>query len=895
MILEGNTRAFGAELAAHLLNPRDNDHVTVHGLDGFIADDLFGAFAEIEAISQATQCQKYLFSLSLNPPLEASVSVEIFEAVIDRAARVLGLSGQPRAVVFHEKLGRRHAHVVWSRIDAAKMKAIDLPHFKRKLFAVSRDLYLEQGWEMPEGFKDRRKRDPNRFTNAEAGQAKRAGRSPAELKAMFRALWETSDSQAAFAAALSEKGFVLARGDRRGIVAVDPSGKVWSLSRWCGVKAGELRGRIAEPELLPDVTEAARLARGMGGIDVPERGKAYKRFEEALAQMVARQRQERADLLARQREAEAARLRQTPKALRVAFLKITGRHRAFVESCAQETAQANASAQADRQRLIERHLAERRAFERAHAPSRGAAHLPQGDTRQRLELQDAPTELSAAVLRAQPALILDELSKTKAAFTRTDTLRALSRFFDAPASLRAQADAALSSPRAVRLPSDRTRFYTTRDFQAAEAKLGAAAAQLRARKTSGIAEPHAQAALSAKNAQMRRTFGSGLSDEQTRAIRHVLGKECLAHVVGLAGAGKSTMLSVAADAWRRQCVEVHGAALAGKAADSLQDASGIPSRTLASLEKSWKTGHAPIKSGDVLVIDEAGMVGTRQMARVAAKMSEIGAKLVLVGDPDQLQPIEAGMPFRDLVAKHGAARLTEVRRQRQDWQHDATRELARGETSQAVEAYRRAGAVKEHGRQDEAIEALAEQYAMDALASDTRHSRLALAHKRADVHALNQSIRAALRDQATQEADVLLQTEAGKRAFGPGDRLVFTGNDPELGVKNGMLGTVRKAARGKVVVELDGEDRQKVTFNPRDYQTFDHGYAVTIHKSQGVTVDRAYVLGSRSMDRHLTYVALTRHRDAVQLFTSLEDRPAWTQNREHQQKRPRTRDGPSLG
>jgi len=113
MILEGNARAFGAELAAHLLNPRDNDHVTMHGVDGFIADDLFGAFAEIEAISQATQCKKYLFSLSLNPPLEAFVSMETFEAVIDRAARVLGLSGQPRAVVFHEKLGRRHAHVVW--------------------------------------------------------------------------------------------------------------------------------------------------------------------------------------------------------------------------------------------------------------------------------------------------------------------------------------------------------------------------------------------------------------------------------------------------------------------------------------------------------------------------------------------------------------------------------------------------------------------------------------------------------------------------------------------------------------------------------------------------------------------------------------------------------------
>ncbi|WP_187430994.1 hypothetical protein ROLI_022200 [Roseobacter fucihabitans] len=207
MILEGNARGYGAELARHLLNIRDNDHVQVHLLDGFLADDLAGAFEEAEAISQATQCKKYLFSLSLNPPPDAPVSVEAFEDAIAKAETALGLTGQPKAVVFHEKNGRRHAHAVYSRIDGDQMKAVQLPHFKRKLMAVSRELYLEHSWEMPRGFDDRQQRDPNRFTHSEAGQAKRAKRDTVALKKMFRACWDGADNQQAFAAALADQGY----------------------------------------------------------------------------------------------------------------------------------------------------------------------------------------------------------------------------------------------------------------------------------------------------------------------------------------------------------------------------------------------------------------------------------------------------------------------------------------------------------------------------------------------------------------------------------------------------------------------------------------------------------------------------------------------------------------
>ena len=135
MILEGNERGFGGELARHLLNTRDNDHVSVHAVEGFIATDLTGAFAESEAIAQGTQCRKYLFSLSLNPPPGAKVTVKDFENAIARIEAKLGLAGQPRAIVFHEKHGRRHAHCVWSRIDSGRMRAINS---RDRSFSVSR-------------------------------------------------------------------------------------------------------------------------------------------------------------------------------------------------------------------------------------------------------------------------------------------------------------------------------------------------------------------------------------------------------------------------------------------------------------------------------------------------------------------------------------------------------------------------------------------------------------------------------------------------------------------------------------------------------------------------------------------------------------------------------------
>src|SRR3954452_13803018 len=173
-------------------------------------------------------------------------------------------------------------------------------------------------------------------------------------------------------------------------------------------------------------------------------------------------------------------------------------------------------------------------------------------------------------------------------------------------------------------------------------------------------------------------------------------------VVGYAGTGKSTMLGAAREAWEAQGYTVRGAALSGIAAESLEGGSGISSSTLASFEHAWGQGRDQLTGRDVLVIDEAGLVGSRQMERVLSHAAEAGAKVVLVGDPEQLQAIEAGAAFRALADRHGAAEITQVRRQHQAWQRGATKELATERTGAALERYERAGMVHGHATKDEA-------------------------------------------------------------------------------------------------------------------------------------------------------------------------------------------------
>lgn len=263
MMCKGNARGGAKEFADHLLSP-ENDHVEVYELRGFAAGTLTGALNECYAVSRGTRCKQFIYSLSVNPPKHALVTTEQFKDAINEAEKRLGLEGHGRGIVFHEKEGRRHAHAFWLRVDTSTMTARQMSFDRTKLKALTRDLFLQHGWPMPEGLADASKRDPKNFTLDEYQQAKRAGKDPRAIRAAFQDAWAISDSKAAFVNALAERGYVVARGDTKSYVAVDIHGEIYGIAKKTGVKTKDIRERLGNRDKLPSVAEAkARIAQDM--------------------------------------------------------------------------------------------------------------------------------------------------------------------------------------------------------------------------------------------------------------------------------------------------------------------------------------------------------------------------------------------------------------------------------------------------------------------------------------------------------------------------------------------------------------------------------------------------------------------------------------------------------
>jgi Ti-type conjugative transfer relaxase TraA len=480
---------------------------------------------------------------------------------------------------------------------------------------------------------------------------------------------------------------------------------------------------------------------------------------------------------------------------------------------------------------------------------------------------------NAKLIREKPEQVFALITNEKSVFDRYDIARTLHRYIENPEDFQAAYAKAMASPVLVELQPERRgenravepARYSTREMIAVERDMAVSADRLVEGRAFAVAGRRVEAAIAAR---------AYLAEEQREAVRHVTGPERIAAVVGLAGAGKSTMLAAAREAWEAQGYRVQGAALAGKAAEGLEESSGIPSRTLASWERGWERGYDRLSSKDVFVIDEAGMVGSRQLSRFVTEADRAGAKIVLVGDPEQLQPIGPGAAFRAVTERVGFAELGEIRRQSQDWQRAASIDFGRHRTHEGLTAYAERGAIRFEDHAGAARAAIVRDV-MGDMDARPDGSRLVLAHRRVDVRELNEAIRSARQERGELIGEKLYQTAEGERAFAPGDRLLFRENNRSLGVKNGMLGTVERAELGRLEIRLDaakgpGQGRS-VAISMADYAAVDHGYATTIHKAQGATVDRTYVLASGSMDRHLTYVAMTRHREAVTLYAGQDE------------------------
>ncbi|AMN56369.1 Dtr system oriT relaxase (plasmid) [Labrenzia sp. CP4] len=473
-------------------------------------------------------------------------------------------------------------------------------------------------------------------------------------------------------------------------------------------------------------------------------------------------------------------------------------------------------------------------------------------------------------IKRRPEIVIDAITREKSVFDERDIAKYLHRYVDDPGKFQDLLARVLNSPDVVKLAVEAVdpetcemepAKLTSREMMRLESEMARRADHLVSASSHGVDE-RSRAAVLSKIQQ--------LSDEQRVAIERITADERMASVVGRAGAGKTTMMKAARQVWESNGYHVAGAALAGKAAEGLEKEAGIASRTLASWQLSWARGEGLPDRKTVFVIDEAGMVDSRQMCVFVETIAKAGAKLILIGDAEQLQPIEAGAAFRSLTGRTGYAELGTIYRQREQWMRDASMDLARGDVAKAINAYRANGHVVSMPLKDQVIKGMIDDWSADY---DPSKSMLMLAHLRADVFELNKLARATLIERGLIEEGHKFRTEDGERFFAAGDQIVFLKNDRDLNVKNGMIGRVVEAGEGRIVAEIGavggsgGSDQtRRVEVNQKTYRNVDHGYATTIHKSQGATVDKVKVLATLSLDRHLTYVAMTRHREDVKLY-----------------------------
>jgi ATP-dependent exoDNAse (exonuclease V) alpha subunit len=472
------------------------------------------------------------------------------------------------------------------------------------------------------------------------------------------------------------------------------------------------------------------------------------------------------------------------------------------------------------------------------------------------------SELNLSDHRDPVRKILSSLTRTQSTFTRADMARAVSILTKDAASFGALMAKIETSDELARLAG--TDRLSTQTMVRSEAILAATVDAMAQDKTHPI-----------ERAGKRLRLGFiGLTPGQRAALEHVTGPEAIACVSGYAGVGKSTMLAAARTIWEASGYTVRGATLSGIAAQGLEQSAGIATTTLHSLQYKLETKALTFTNRDVLVIDEAGMVGSRQMQQVISQARLGGAKVVLVGDTEQLQAIEAGAPYRAVAERCGTATIEAVRRQRDVWQRDATVALATGRTRAALRAYEAHGGIVEAKTREQAMKTLLRNWEGSLTEVRSKSPDLILAPTRVDVHQLNRKARDVMRGHGRLGEDRRIEAIEDRGVsqsrklvldLAVGDRLMFTRNDARMGVRNGTLGTLLAFGAGTLVVRADG-NANPVFVDLSRYRNLAHGYAMTVHKAQGVTVDRAHVLAGLSMDRHMAYVALSRHRDGVQLY-----------------------------
>lgn len=482
--------------------------------------------------------------------------------------------------------------------------------------------------------------------------------------------------------------------------------------------------------------------------------------------------------------------------------------------------------------------------------------------------REEANQLRDAIEKRDAGTVIELMTQQRATFKERDLDRNLSKQIKDKDERGAFLKEILTRPEIVSLSDVKdgpvTR-YTTTSVLAAERQVLHAAGGLADDKRHEVGEKIRTKVLGAKEFD-------GISREQARAFRQATGPEGIAIIDGQAGTGKSFSMAAIRKAYEAQGDKVIGLAPTNAVAQDMGRDGFARATTIHSELFAVKNGRAAWNSRTVIMVDEAAMIDTKLMAQVTTFANQAHAKLILVGDDRQLSSIDRGGMFAVLKDRHGAAELSEVRRQSRNDDRRAAELMAEGNFHDALARYDAKGGIKWTRTQEEAQAALVRKWAADTKA-DPSKTRFVFAYTNDDVDKINSAIRHVRRERGELGEDHKFATGRGQEAYAAGDRIQIVGTDKKRGLLNGHAGTIDKIEDTTIHLQLDGRAGQQIAFDAKEFKDFRHGYAGTIYKGQGRTLDQTYLYHSEHWRSAASYVALTRHRDQAQVFVARNTAP----------------------
>jgi Ti-type conjugative transfer relaxase TraA len=494
-------------------------------------------------------------------------------------------------------------------------------------------------------------------------------------------------------------------------------------------------------------------------------------------------------------------------------------------------------------------------------PVRMRHHMNEAIQRAAL-LEKANEELSK-----NPEHVLDEITHHKAVFNKQDVEAFLKKHV--PLNEReGLSDKIMSESNVLSLydreTGEETGYFTTREVRAEEEKLLRFAYKIAAKETFSLPFVFIDKGLKNKT----------LSEEQRKAYDLCTSSgQNLSIIQGRAGVGKSYVLEAIRVAHEESSFRVIGLAPTHKVANDLKINGFKESKTCHSFLFAFKNNRETLNNNTLVIVDEAAMLGTELTVELLNVVKSTGAKLVLVGDDHQLKSVERGGAFRFLSERYDAAELTQVRRQNITWQKSLSEEFSKGEVKKSLQLLKHNNGINWRNTKEESLFQLLMDWGKNTHEKSSKNS-LILAHKNIDVDALNQGARDILRSQGKLgDLEISCMTQRGKMTFGVGDRIQLTKTDRERGISNGTFGFITHIdpQTKKLTLLLDNKETKEI--NPEVYDGLRHGYASTVFKAQGSTLDHVYVLHSSSTNQSVSYVALTRQKATLSLYVSKNETP----------------------